>query len=179
MKSTLVHHHNFLGIKPKLSELQLLKFSDGDELRIIDTVAPKWKQVAIALDFDGPKIETIEIGAHYQPGDACLKMFINWLSKGCNLTWNSLIQSLNAAKLTEISDFLSSKIEIVSFTPTINILSQNVPQYVHFNIQPEEAEDASALTTTLAADINGEAHVESSIATPDTINDKIKGSYYF
>ena len=75
-----------IGVKPKLHELQLLKFSDGSELRIIDTVAPKWKQVAIALGFDGPKIETIEMSAHYQTEDACLKMFIDWLSRGHDLT---------------------------------------------------------------------------------------------
>ena len=103
-----------LGIKPKLSELQLLNFPDGKELRIIDTVAPKWKQVAIALDFDGPKIEAIDMGARYMPGEACLKMFIDWLSRGRVLSWDSLIQSLKAANLTEIADLLSSTIEIVS-----------------------------------------------------------------
>ena len=103
-----------LGIKPKLSELQLLKFPDGNELRIMDTVAPKWKEVAIALGFDGPKIETIEMGAHYQPGDACLKMFIDWFFSGHDLAWDSLIESLKAANLTETADVLSSTIEIVS-----------------------------------------------------------------
>lgn len=107
---------DLLGIKPKLSELQLLKFSDGNELRIMDTVAPKWKQVAIALDFDGPRIEAIEMGARYMPGDACLKMFIDWLSRGRDLTWDSLIEALKAANLTETADLLSSTIEIVSFT---------------------------------------------------------------
>ena len=105
-----------LGIKPILRELQLVKFPDGNELRIVDTVAPKWKQVAIALGFDGPRIETIEMGTHYKPGDACLKMFMEWLSKGHDLTWDSLIQSLKAANLIEIADMLSSTIEIVSFT---------------------------------------------------------------
>ena len=71
-----------LDFKPKLHELQLLEFPDGKELCIIDTVAPKWRQVAIALGFEGPKIETIEMGAHFQPEDACLKMFIDWLSRG-------------------------------------------------------------------------------------------------
>ena len=103
-------------MKPKLSELLLLKFPDRKELRIMDTVAPKWKQVAIALDFDGPRIEAIEMGARYMPGDACLKMFIDWLSRGRDLTWDCLIEALKAANLTETADLLSSTIEIVSFT---------------------------------------------------------------
>ena len=126
----LVANHNItslsslislLDFKPKLHELQLLEFPDGKELRIIDTVAPKWRQVAIALGFEGPKIETIEMGAHFQPDDACLKMFIDWLSRGRDLTWKSLIQSLKAANLTEIANLLNSRIEIVSFTPVYNI----------------------------------------------------------
>ena len=103
-----------------MHQLQLLKFSDGTELRIMEKMAPKWKQVAIALGFDGPRIETIEMGAHYKPGDACLKMFTDWLAGGHDLkppTWNTLVQSLQAANLTEIADWLDHTIEIVSFTP--------------------------------------------------------------
>ena len=78
-------------------------------------MAPKWKQVAIALGFEGPKIKTIEMSAHYQPVDACWNVFIDWL-EGHDSTWNSLIQSLKAANLMEIADLLSSKIEMVNFT---------------------------------------------------------------
>ena len=72
--------------------------------------------MAIALGFDGPRIETIEMGALRQPGDACLKMFMEWLSRGHDLTWDSLIQSLKAANIVEIAELLST-IEIVSFPP--------------------------------------------------------------
>ena len=103
-----------LGIKPKLRELQLLKHPDRNELRIIDMIVPKWKEVAIALDFDGPKIDTIEIGAHYQPKDACRKMFMDWLTRGHDLTWGRLIQSLKAANLAETANLLSNTLTIVS-----------------------------------------------------------------
>ena len=103
-----------LGIKPKLRELQLLKFPDGKELRIMDMVVPKWKEVAIALDFDGPKIDAIEMGAHYQPRDACRKIFMDWLSRGRDLTWGRLIQSLKAANLTQMANLLSNTLTIVS-----------------------------------------------------------------
>ena len=79
--------------------------------------------MAIALGFDGPKIETIEMGAHFQPEDSCLKMFIDWLSKGHDLTWKSLIQSLKAANLTDIANLLSSRIDIVSFKLSIIMFS--------------------------------------------------------
>ena len=86
-------------------------------MRIMERVIPKWKQVAIALGFNGSRIEAIEIGALRQPEDACLKMFTDWLAGGHDLqppTWNVLIQSLRAAKLPEIADVLKF-IEIVSF----------------------------------------------------------------
>ena len=67
------HNRNLLGTKPELHELQLLKFDEGRKLiRIMEGVIPKWKQVAIALGFNGSRIEAIEMGALRQPGDACL-----------------------------------------------------------------------------------------------------------
>jgi hypothetical protein len=108
-----------LGEKPELYELQLLEFDEGKEsLRIMERVTPKWKQVAIALGFNGSRIEAIEMGALRQPEDACLKMFSDWLSGGHDLkppTWDALIQSLRAAKLPEIAELLTF-IKIVSFT---------------------------------------------------------------
>ena len=99
---------NFLGKRPELYELQLLEFDKGMEsLRIMEKVTPKWKQVAIALGFNGSKIKTIEMGALRQPEDACLSMFSDWLDGGHDLqppTWDILIQSLRAANLPEIVD---------------------------------------------------------------------------
>jgi hypothetical protein len=110
---------NFLGKEPELHELQLLEYDKGREsLRIMERVTPKWKQVAVALGFSGPRIEAIEMGALRQPEDACLKMFTDWLSGGHDLkppTWDALVQSLRAANLPEIADLLKF-IKIVSFT---------------------------------------------------------------
>jgi hypothetical protein len=106
-------------MKPELLELQLLEFDKGREsLRIMERVTPKWKQVAIALGFNGSRIEAIEMDAHYQSQDACLKMFTDWLAGGHDLkapTWDALMQSLRAANLPEIADLLKF-IKIVSFT---------------------------------------------------------------
>ena len=86
----------------------------------METVAPKWSKVATAIGFDGARIDAIEMGTHYQPGDACRKMFTGWLEGGHDLkpaTWDILIQCLKAAKLTEIANLLHSTIKIVSFVP--------------------------------------------------------------
>jgi hypothetical protein len=102
-----------------LHELQLLKLPNGNELRIMKEVAPEWDEVAVALGFDGARVKTIKKGAHYQPREACLDMFTEWLAGGHDLqppTWNVLIQSLTAANLTGIANLLSHTIEIVSFS---------------------------------------------------------------
>ena len=121
----------FTGIAPKLREFQLLKLPNGTELQVMREVAPEWDEVAVALGFDGARIKTLKMSAHYQPREACRDMFTEWLNGGRDLqppTWNVLIQSLRAANLAEIADLLSCTIEIVSFN-----LIQLVIIYSTFN----------------------------------------------
>ena len=102
-----------VGESPKLCELQLLKLASRRELRIIETVAPHWKKVAIALGFNQARIKTIEMGSHYQPEEACREIFSSWLNGAHDLkpvTWSSLIQCLKEAKLMETVDMLSNMV---------------------------------------------------------------------
>ena len=48
-------------------------------------VAPEWDEVAVALGFDGARIKTIKMGAHYPPREACLEIFTVWLNGGHDL----------------------------------------------------------------------------------------------
>ena len=89
--------------------------------------------MAIALGFDGARIETIEMGALHQPEDAGLKVFTDWLAGGHDLkppTWNVLIQSLRAAKLMEVADLLDRTIDIVSMKCTV-VLSDTLNLNIH------------------------------------------------
>ena len=101
---------NNIGDAPELKELLLLECSDGKELRIIDRVTHIWKNIAITLGFSRVRIKGIEMSCHYQPKDATLEMFKQWL-KGAHsqlkpATWSTLIQSLKDVKLTQIADML-------------------------------------------------------------------------
>ena len=130
--------------------------------------------MAIALGFDGARIEIIEMGALHQPEDASLKMFTDWLAGGHDLnppTWNILIQSLRAAKLMETADLLDRTIDIVSMK--INALSCSLISSILIFMQ--EAEDASANNTLSTETVDTESQVGSSTATPDIINGNIKG----
>ena len=131
--------------------------------------------MAIALGFDGARIETIEMGALRQPEDAGLKVFTDWLAGGHDLkppTWNVLIQSLRAAKLMEVADLLDRTIDIVSMK--INALSCSLISSVLIFMQ--EAEDASANNTLSTETVDTESQVGSSTVTPNIINGNIKGS---
>ena len=90
---------------PKLNELLVLKVG-RNEIRIIDKVAPIWKNTALTLGFDEAKISCIEIGSHYKPEDATREMFSLWLKGANNLkppTWSTLIESLKDVKLKELA----------------------------------------------------------------------------
>ena len=103
--------------RPKIHELQMLEFCDGQKLRIMERVAPQWKQMAIAFGFSVARIKSIEKGEHYQPDDASFEIFSCWLEGEHDLkppTWDVLIQCLKQASLLNIAEKLSN-IQIVSF----------------------------------------------------------------
>ena len=105
-----------LGEVPQLHELQLLTFDNGRELRIMEMVAPNWKDVAIAMGFNKERIESIEKDEHYKQEDATCEMFGRWLKGEHDLkpvTWDALIQCLKQAKFPDIAKMLSN-IQIVS-----------------------------------------------------------------
>ena len=106
--------------------------------------------------------------AHYQSGNACLKIFTGWLEGGHDLKpamWDVLIQSLKDVKLTKIADLLHSTIDIVSFMPIA--LCVVILFLLLFSIQ--EAEDASTLSTMAVGSISPVAS-----STHNTINENVK-----
>ena len=105
-----------------MHELQLLTFDGGRELRIMETVAPKWKKVAAAIGFNEARIEAVDKGEHYRPEDATFEMFSRWLKGEHNLkpvTWDALLQCLKEANLQNMAEMLSN-IQIVSLNIKIN-----------------------------------------------------------
>ena len=90
---------------PELHELQHLQATDGRTVRVIEEVAKKWKEVAIALRFGSHEIKSLESDAQHISEHACREMFIKWLNIREDLrrplTWTTLIQCLREAKLVE------------------------------------------------------------------------------
>ena len=85
-----------------MGELECLKSKDGKiEVKIIETVAPIWVQVAIKLDFKRPVIEQLECD-YRKVADACRHMFMQRLSNEDfekPLTWEMISDILESSNL--------------------------------------------------------------------------------
>ena len=89
------------NLKLTMANLTSLKTADGDNLEIIETIAPDWKTVGYLMDFDpsGRKVDVIEADyAHKQNGGVtcCQEIFKLWLHRE-DATWEKLNEILNGS----------------------------------------------------------------------------------
>ena len=85
----------------------MLRAPDGETVEIVSSVAPKWKDVGIFLDFDdtGQCLDTIETGYEKDPAACCQAMFQHWLKgNGEEQTWEKLVEILKDSKLGTLAD---------------------------------------------------------------------------
>ena len=76
----------------------MLKTAEGKKIKIISTVAPRWKALGDLMEFDefGSKLDTIKIKNLGDPEECCREMFQLWL-KGSGVrpcSWRKLIELL-------------------------------------------------------------------------------------
>ena len=95
------------GEKPALAQLKMMKTTTGEKIKIIESVAARWKEVGDLLDFDpeGRTLELIE-ASNQQKGlvVCCREMFMSWLKgKGREATWKVLIELLNDIDQSELA----------------------------------------------------------------------------
>ena len=98
-------------IKPKMTELQQLEDHGGRKIGVIEGVAYKWKELAVALDFGEERIDRIESESSRVHAEGCRQMFEEWLGEGDELkkpvTWATLVQCLIDAGMIDIADTLN------------------------------------------------------------------------
>ena len=89
--------------------------STGKLIKVVDSVAFKWEELAIALGFEGAAIERIKKDNFHKSKDSAIKMFEEWLNKGMSgcsqhlpATWITLIQCLVDTELAELANVLES-----------------------------------------------------------------------
>ena len=104
--------YNHTGDKPKLQELQVLNSDSGDakKIRVIDTVAAQWEELAIALGFEAAVINYIRRDHVHDAKGACRDVLGKWLEEEENLrgpvTWTTLIECLVDAGFASLAEAL-------------------------------------------------------------------------
>ena len=89
-----------------------MKSATGEKIKIIESVAPKWKELGALLDFDpeGRTLELIEANNKLKgPVASCQEMFVTWLQgKGMEATWKVLIEHLDDINQSEFAKRVKS-----------------------------------------------------------------------
>ena len=94
-------------MKPTLAQLKIMKTATGEKIKIIESVAPKWKELGDLLDFnhEGTILEVIEANNQQKGQVACCReMFATWLKgKGREATWEVLVELLDDIDQPELA----------------------------------------------------------------------------
>ena len=102
-------------MKPTLAQLTIMKTIRGEKIKIIESVAPQWKQLGDLLDFDpeGRTLELIEANNQLKGHVACCReMFITWLKgKGKEVTWEVLIELLEDIDQSELAKKVNTALD--------------------------------------------------------------------
>ena len=97
------------GDTPLLHQLECLKV-DSYQLKIVDQMSSKWKEMALALKFDHNVMERITCNTcNYGCEESCRQMFSRWLKgeAGQPITWERLIIALNDIKYGTLASELT------------------------------------------------------------------------
>ena len=116
---------DILSVAPQLHELKCIT-SKGKKVKIIESVATKWKDFGALLNFDptGNRLNIIAETERERPEKCCQSMFQYWLEgHGVPATWRKLIHILEGCRLevlaAEVKEALLQnsigKVNIVTF----------------------------------------------------------------
>ena len=76
-------------------------------MKIIETVAARWEEIALELHFEGHTLQNVRYNTRIQCIDACREMFQKWLDgEGRQpVTWETLMDALvGAGFVTVVED---------------------------------------------------------------------------
>ena len=116
----LMHHipcntPPLIAMKPTLAKLTIMKTRREEKIKIIESVAPQWKELGDLLDFDpeGRTLELIEANNQLKGHVACCReMFVTWLKgKGKEVTWEVLIELLEDIDQLELARKVKTALE--------------------------------------------------------------------
>lgn len=91
---------HYVGNKPTLEQLVILE-GHRRRVKVIESVAARWENLALALGFEAPVIDYLRRDFEHNSLGAATQVLIKWLNGEGDLdkpiTWSTLIQCLNEA----------------------------------------------------------------------------------
>ena len=90
---------------PTIQQLHELQGKDGKSIRIIDTVAPEWEELAMAMGFPAHVIGTIRRNNLRDAKGATLQILTLWLEgkSSVPVLWERLVDCLYQADFSTVS----------------------------------------------------------------------------
>ena len=104
-----------LSDKPTLVQLRKLKIPGDQDVRIIDQVAGKWDDIAIAMDFDPDGHTHTEIKRDFNTvQEKCTETFKKWL-QGLGskqpTTWEMLVEILRDCNFAQLATVIEAALQ--------------------------------------------------------------------
>ena len=99
--------------KPLSHQMKMLKLPGGGRLRIVDGIAYRWQDVALALHFEGSVIASIKESTPSNVEEGCRRMLDKWLEGGCRepVTWKRLVEALQDSGFIYLADSLRTTLK--------------------------------------------------------------------
>ena len=90
---------------PTLQQLQQIQGKKNKTIRIIETVAPEWEELAIAMGFAPFAINTIRRDNSRNAKAAAQQLLIQWLEGECSgmVSWERLVECLHDGGFTGVA----------------------------------------------------------------------------
>jgi len=94
--------------KPLSHQMKILKLPGGRQVKIVETIAYRWQDIALALHFEGSVIASIKESTFSNVEEGCRRMLDRWLEGGCRepVTWKRLVEALQDSGFIDLADSL-------------------------------------------------------------------------
>ena len=95
---------DLIGNKLSMLKLQSMRDVNFEEIRIMDEIAPRWDQVAIALEVDQLQINIITVDCANDALKACHRMLSCWIDSQKDVNWGFLVDALCRADMKVLAE---------------------------------------------------------------------------
>ena len=89
-------------------------------MRVMKTIAPRWRDVGIAFGLDSSDLNSIETSCLRDVKRCTEQVMITWLEKGMGCTWKGLMEALEDAEFFDLAIKLKNVLSTSEITNNYN-----------------------------------------------------------